>query len=380
MTRQDEAAPRAGTPELPEIQRGLSRIMSRFAPEYWRGLDASREFPTAFVDIMAEAGYPGVLIPPRFGGLDLGPAAASAIVEEINRAGGDASVINAQMAICGTLVRDGSEEQQERYLPALASGKMRLLTVAATEAESGADMTQLRSVGRRCGDAWTIDAQKVFISFARHTDLMILLVRTSDGPTLFLLDLQEVGSQLEMRPIELIAHRLTCTLFIDGLRLPDSCRLGPVGGGLRCLMKGFPLRRVLAAAESLGNARFFLDRSMEHAKTRRTFGRPIGQNQGVQYPLATAYAKTEAADLMRWDAVRLLEQGEEAGGRSALAKVLASEAAWEAARAALTTFGGWGLAAELDLERKLRDATVFVFNNMLLSYISEQVLGLPKAF
>jgi acyl-CoA dehydrogenase len=219
------------------------------------------------------------------------------------------------------------------------------------------------------------------ISLAEYTHAMIVLVKTAEGPTLFLLDMDEVRSHLEIRPIDLISNRHTTTLFIDDLRVPDSMRLGAPGAGLRCLMDGFPVRRVLAAAESIGNARFFFERSLEHANTRRTFGRLIGQNQGVQYPIASVFGKIEAADLMRWDAVRMIDQGAiEAGGRSALAKILASEAAWEASRVALTTFGGWGLAGEYHVERKLRDATVFVFNNMLLSYVAERVLGMPKAF
>jgi acyl-CoA dehydrogenase len=366
--------------DIDAVRRELRRQLIRFDTGYWRELDASRRFPDAFVETMTEAGYPGTLVPKSMGGLGLGPGVASVVVEEINRCGGDAAVLNAQMALSGTLVRDGTDEQRERYLPGIASGEIRLLTVAATETDSGADMSRLNSTATRYGNDWIVNAKKVFASMIEHTDLMILLTRTDEGPTLFLLRLEEIKDRVEIHPIRLIANRLTTTLFIDELRVPDSVRLGPVGGGLSCLMKGFPVRRTLAAAESLGNSRFFLERSLEHVKNRETFGRPIGQNQGVQYPLARAYAKTEAADLMRWDAVRLIEQGSDAAGRSALAKVLASEAAWEAGQAALTSFGGWGLTADYDIERKLRDATVFVFNNMLLSYISERVLGLPKAF
>jgi acyl-CoA dehydrogenase len=366
-------------PDLVEVRDSLRKLLKRFGPDYWRDCDTERAFPSEFMAVMAEAGYLGVLIPEEFGGLDLGPSVASVIVEEINRSGGDAAVVNAQMAICGTLVREGSDEQRT-HLHGVADGSVKLLTVAATEPDSGADMSHLESVARREGEEWIIDARKVFISLAEYTDLMILLVRTDEGPTLFLLDLRELGDAVEIRPVNLIANRLTTMLFIDGLRVPDTTRLGPVGGGLRCLMKGFAPRRVLAAAESIGNARFFLQKSVEHAIERRTFNRPIGQNQGVQYPLAQAYSKVEAADLMRWDATRCIEDGRDAGGRSALAKILASEAAWEAARAALTTFGGWGLASEIHVERKLRDATIFVFNNMLLSYVAERVLGMPKAF
>jgi acyl-CoA dehydrogenase len=366
--------------ERDEVRRSIRAICAKFDVDYWRRVDASKAYPAEFMATVGEAGYFGTLIAPAYGGLGLGAGVASIVVEEINRAGGDAAIVNAQMAICGTLERAGTEEQKQRYLPKVATGECKFLTVAATEPDSGADMSHLLSTARRDGDDWIIDAQKVLISLAEVADVMILLVKTSEGATTFLLEMAEIRPHVEIRPIELIANRMTTTLFIDGLRVPDSARLGPPGGGLKGLMGGFSVRRVLAASESIGNARFFLERSLEHAKTRRTFDRLIGSNQGVQYPLAQVYGRVEAADLMRWDAIRLLEAKKDAGGRSALAKVLASEAAWEAARAALTTFGGWGLAAEYHVERKLRDATVFVFNNMLLSYVAERVLGLPKAF
>lgn len=380
MTDQAQGQTRDNEAELAEVRRTVRTICDRFGPEYWRRTDREDAYPDAFMTTMAEAGVFGTLIPQEWGGAGTGVSIASVVVEEINRAGGDAAVVNAQMAICGTLVRHGTEEQKMLYLPSIASGKTRMLTVAATEPDSGADMSRLRSMAHRDGSDWIIDAQKTLISLAEHTTLMMVLVRTDEGPTLFLVDCERARAHLEIRPIELIANRHTTTVFIDGLRVPDSARLGAVGAGLRCLVDGFPVRRVLAAGESIGNARFFLDKSLEHAKTRRTFGRLIGENQGVQFPISQAYAKTEAADLMRWDAAQLIEAKRDAGGRSALAKILASEAAWEAARVALTTFGGWGLAAEAHVERKLRDATVFVFNNMLLSYVAERVLGLPRSF
>ncbi|MDH5493030.1 MAG: acyl-CoA/acyl-ACP dehydrogenase, partial [Myxococcales bacterium] len=360
-----------------ELRRNIRKIMRDFGPEYWSRLDLDRAFPEAFHRAMAEAGIFGTLIPERWGGADAGPAAASVIVEEINRAGGDAASTNAQMAICGTLLRSGSDAQRDRWLPGVASGEIRFLTVAATEPDSGADMTQLESRARRDGEDWILDARKVFISMAEHTRLMIVLVRTEAGPTIFLLDREELGERIQIHPVDLITNRMTTTLFLDGLRVPDGARLGGVGQGLACLVQGFAPRRILAAAESIGNARFLLDISLEHAKTRVTFGRPIGQNQGVQYPLTQAYGKTEAADLMRWDALRMLEAGEEAGPRSALAKILASEAAWEVARAAMTTFGGWSLSREYHVERKLRESTVFVFNNLLTNYVARHALGLP---
>ncbi|NNE17907.1 MAG: acyl-CoA/acyl-ACP dehydrogenase [Myxococcales bacterium] len=361
-----------------EVRAALVSALQRFGPDYWREQDAAKTFPTAFFETIGEAGYFGTFIPEAYGGLDAGARVASVLVEEINRAGGDAASINAQMAICRTLVLHGTEAQKQRYLPGVASGDIRFLTVAATEPDSGANMNELASSARRDGDDWLISASKVLISFAGHTRLLILLARAAEGTTLFLLDLDEVGDQVEMHPIDLVAHRMTASLFIDDLRVPDSARIGPIGEGLPCLMKGFVIRRVLAASEAIGNARFLLDRSIEYAKTRKTFDQLIGVNQGIQYPLVHAYAKVEAADLMRWDVLDLVDRGEVAVSRSAMAKVLASEAAWETSRAALTTFGGWGLASEYHVERKLREGTVYVFNNLLMNLIADRALGLPK--
>lgn len=361
-----------------EVRVALQPTLQRFGPDYWREQDAARSFPTAFFDTIGEAGYFGTFIPEAYGGEDAGPRVASVLVEEINRAGGDAASVNAQMSICRTLVLHGNEEQKQRYLPGVASGALRFLTVAATEPDSGANMAELASSARRDGDDWVITASKVLISFAEQTRLMILLARAAEGTTLFLLDLDEIGDRIEMHPIDLVANRMTSSLFIDDLRVPDSARIGPVGKGLPSLMKGFVIRRVLAASEAIGNARFLLDRSVEYAKTRKTFDQLIGTHQGIQYPLVQAYSKVEAADLMRWDVLDRVERGEDAMARSALAKVLASEAAWETARAALTTFGGWGLASEYHVERKLREGTVYVFNNLLMNLIAERALGLPK--
>jgi acyl-CoA dehydrogenase len=361
-----------------EVRAALGPTLQRFGPDYWRSQDAAGTFPTAFFDTIGDAGYFGTFIPEPYGGADAGPRVAAVLVEEINRAGGDAASVNAQMAICRTLVLHGSEEQKHRYLPGVASGSIRFLTVAATEPDSGANMAELASSARRNGDDWVINANKVLISFAEQTRLMILLARAEEGTTLFLLDLDEIGDQVEMHPIDLVAHRMTSSLFIDELRVPDSMRIGPAGAGLACLMKGFVIRRVLAASEAIGNARFLLDRSVEYAKTRKTFGQLIGVHQGIQYPLVQAYSKVEAADLMRWDVLDLLDRGKDAVPRSAMAKVLASEAAWETSRAALTTFGGWGLASEYHVERKLRESTVYVFNNLLMNLIADRALGLPK--
>jgi acyl-CoA dehydrogenase len=365
--------------ELDAVRAAVRTMMADFGPDYWRQLDEQRAFPTRFFDAMGEAGYFGTLVPEADGGSAAGPEIASIIVEEINRQGGDAAAINAQMSICGVLVRNGTAEQK-RILPQIASGEVRCLAVAATESESGADMTSLKSSAQRDGTDWVLNAKKVFISMVEHTRYLFLLLQAEQGPTLFLVDREAAGEHIEVQPVRMVVNRMTTSLFVDDLRVPDSARIGPPGQGLSALMQGFSVRRILAAAESIGNARFLLDKSLEHAKTRVTFDRPIGQNQGVQYPLAMAYAKLEAADLMRWDALKEVATGKDAGGRSALAKILASEAAWEMARAAMTTFGGWALASDMHIERKLRECTVFVFNNMLLSYVSHRVLQLPKAF
>lgn len=366
--------------DLNAVRDALRALLKPFGPAYFRAIDEERAFPKAAFDAVGAAGYFGSLIPETDGGAGAGAAVASVVVEEITRAGGDATCVNAQMSICSTLVREGSPQQRAQWLPGVADGSIRFLTVAATEPDSGADMSDLESSALKEGDTWIIHAKKVLISLAEHTRLMILLTKSEDGPTLFLLDLDELRSQIEIRPVDLITNRMTTMVFIDGLRVNDSARLAAPGAGLGALMKGFAVRRVLAASEAIGHARFLLDASLAHAKNRVTFGRPIGRNQGVQYPLAQAYARIEAADLMRWDALALIEaRNPEAGARSALAKVLASEALWEMARAALTTFGGWGLASEYHIERKVRESTVYLFNNLLWSHIAEKVLDLPKA-
>ena len=380
MTSTDERPDPTADPSLAAVRGEVRRLMQAFGPEYFRALDAARAFPEEFFQAVAQLGYFGALLPHEYGGSDGGLAVASVILEEINRAGGEASAINAQMTICGTLLRDGTKEQRARYLPGVARGELRCLGVAATEPDSGADMRTLKSKARRDGDDWILDAQKVFISLAEHTRLILLLAQAPEGPTLFLLDRELITDGISLQPIHVIVNRLTTSLFIDGLRVPDASRVGAPGAGLQCLMRGFAQRRILAASECLGNARFLLDKSFAHAKGRVIFERPIGANQGVQYPLAQAYTHVEAADLMRWDAVRELMAGRDAGPRSALARLLASEAASEAGRAALTTFGGWALASELHIERKLRESLVFAFNNLLWSYVAQQVLGLPEAF
>ena len=366
--------------EVAALRQALRATLKPFGPDYWQEVELADRFPDEAFAAMGEAGYFGTLIPESYGGVDAGFALGSVVVEEVNRAGGDAATINAQMQICGALLRGGTDAQKAAILPGVATGETRFLCVAATEPDSGADMRTLESTARRDGDDWVLDAKKVMISLAAHTHFMVVLTRSEAGPTLFMLDLRELGDAVEIRPIQMVTHRMTAMVFLDGLRVPDSARLGEPGQGLRVLMGGFAPRRVFAAAECIGNSRFLLERSLEHARTRRTFDRFIGQNQGVQYPLAQAFAKVEAADALRWDALAAIALGDDANTRSALAKLQASEAAWEMARAALTTFGGWGLAREYHVERKLRESTVFVFNNLLWSMIAHGALELPKAY
>ncbi len=365
---------------IAEVRASVRGLMRRFGPDYWRARDEERTFPDEFFQTCAAAGYFGALIPEQYGGSALGPAVASVLIEEVNRAGGDAVTLNAQMAIIGALVRSDNEPLKDVYLAGVASGEIRALSVAATESDSGADMSDLKTQARRAGDNWILNGQKIFISLAEHTRLMFLLAQAEEGPTLFLLDRELHPTGIETHAQPMVVNRMTTTLFIDEVCVADRFRIGAPGRGLATLMGGFAPRRIFAAAEAIGNARFLLDLALEHAKTRETFGQPIGKNQGVQYPLTQAYAKVEAADLMRWDALSELASGADAGGRSALAKILSSEAAWETARAAMTTFGGWSLASDMHVERKLRESTVFVFNNLLLSYVSQRVLGLPKAY
>lgn len=366
------------THEVASVREHVRRLVRKWDADYFRDCDRERSFAEDFFAAFGGAGYFGALLPEALGGSGAGLAVASVIIEEINRAGGDAAAVNAQMSICGALARDGTPEQK-RLLPAVAAGRLRMLSVAATEPDSGAEMSTLSSRARREGTDWVIDARKVLISLAEHTEMLLLLARAEAGPTLFLVDLRDEAQRkaVEIRPIELIANRMTTTVFVDQLRLSDAARVGEVGEGLACLMKGFATRRILASSECIGNARFLLERAVRHATERKLESTPLGAHQAVSHPLAKAYAKVEAADLMRWDAIAQVQAGADGDARSALAKLLASEAAWEAAQAALACFGGWGLSSEYHVERKLRESTVFVFNNLLYNVVATRVLGLP---
>jgi acyl-CoA dehydrogenase len=377
-----------------EIRRGVRALCRSFPGRYWRELDEQRAYPEAFVRALTEAGYLAPLIPAEYGGLGLGLAATSVILEEINRSGGSAQPAHAQVYTMGVLVRHGSEDQKQAYLPGIASGSIRLQAFAVTEPEAGTDTTSLRTEAVRDGDHYVITGRKMYISRVQHSDLMILLARTtprdqvdrkSEGLSVFLLDVRAaVGDGLTVNPRRVMMNNETNELIFDALRVPADGLIGDEGQGFRHILDGMNAERILIAAECIGNGRWFIDRATERARSREVFGRPIGQNQGIQFPLARAHVRIEAADLMRFRAAALFDRGEPCGAEANMALLLAADAAWEAANATVQTFGGYAFDAEYDVERKFRETRLFqvapISTNLILSYISEHVLGLPRSF
>ncbi|HXV63663.1 MAG TPA: acyl-CoA dehydrogenase family protein [Vicinamibacteria bacterium] len=382
------------TPEQEQIRQSVRELCSSFPGEYWQKLDRELGYPTAFVHALTEAGFLAALIPEAYGGTGLGVLEASLILEEINRSPGNSSVCHAQMYILGTLLRHGSEEQKRRFLPPIARGELRLQAFGITEPTTGSDTTKLQTLARRKGDRYVVNGQKVFTSRTEHSDLMLLLVRTTpavqvtkktDGLSVLLVDLREaVGHGITVRPIRTMMNHHSCELFIEDLEVPAENLVGDEGRGFRYILDGLNVERILIAAECIGDARFFLDRATAYARDRVVFGRPIGQNQGIQFPLARAYAHTEAADLVRFRAAERFDRGEPVGAEANLAKLLAADASWEAGNAALQTFGGFGFAAEYDVERKLRETRLYqvapISTNLILTYLAEKVLHLPKSY
>jgi len=377
----------------PEIRDAVRRLCARFDGAYWRELDRSRTYPTAFVQALTEAGFLGVLIPETYGGSGLGLGAATAVLEEIHRSGGNAAACHAQMYTMGVVLRHGSDDQKSRYLPGVASGELRLQAFAVTEPDAGVDSTRIDTKARREGDAYFVNGRKIWISRTEHSDLMVLLCRTTartterptDGLTVLLVDMrQAVGNGLTIRPIRTMMNHATTELFFDDLAVPVENRIGEEGKGFRYIIDGMNAERILIASECIGDARFFIDRASAYAKERMVFGRPIGQNQAVQFPIARAQVQTEAAALMVRRATELFEAGEPCGSEANMAKLLASEASWFAADVAMQTYGGAGFAEEYDIERKFREARLFltapVPTNMILSHVATHVLGLPKSF
>ncbi|MBU6166949.1 MAG: acyl-CoA/acyl-ACP dehydrogenase [Alphaproteobacteria bacterium] len=375
-----------------DIRAAVATLCSDFPGAYWRARDAAREYPVEFVDVLTRAGWLSALIPEEFGGSGLPLSAACAILEEIHASGGNGAAAHAQMYVMGTLLRHGSAEQKARYLPAVARGDLRLQAFGVTEPTSGSDTLSLRTTAVRDGDDYVINGSKLWTSRARHSDLMVLLARTTpkdqvarrtDGLSVFLVDMRDCPG-LSIQPIDTMMNHGTTSIFFDNVRVPAANRIGEEGQGFRYILSGMNAERILIAAECVGDARFFLDRATAYAGERRVFGRPIGQNQGIQFPLAMAHARMHAARLVVADACRAYESGAVAGAQANMAKLLAAEASWQAGEAAMQTLGGFAFAAEYDIERKFRETRLYqvapVSTNLILAYLAEHVLGLPKSY
>ena len=376
------------------LRQGVRELCSRFPDPYWRALDAERAYPTEFVKTLTEAGYLSALIPEEYGGSGLTITEAAIILEEINRAGCNSGACHAQMYIMGTLLRHGSAEQKKRYLPKIANGELRLQAFGVSEPTTGSDTTQLRTTAMRKGDKYVVNGQKIWISRAEHSDLMLLIARTtpveevkkrSEGLSVLLVEMRDaIGRGLTIRPIRTMMNHATTELFIDDLEVPVENLVGEEGKGFKYLLDGLNAERILIAAECIGDGRWFVERATRYGKERVVFGRPIGQNQGIQFPIAKAYAHVEAADLMRVRAAELFDAGRPCGPEANMAKMLAADASWEAANVAVQTFGGFGFAEEYDVERKFRETRLYqvapISTNLILSFIAEHVLGLPRSY
>ena len=377
-----------------DIRDGVTALCTKFPGEYWQKLDARSEYPDQFVAELTASGYLAALIPEEFGGSGLGVAAAGVILEEISRSGGHPGACHAQMYTMGTLLRHGSEAQKRAYLPDIARGALRLQAFAVTEPESGTDTTSLGTTAVRDGDRYVVNGQKVFISRAEHSDLMLLVARTTpleevkkrtEGLSVFLVDLREaIGHGMTVRPIRAMINHASTEVFFDDLEVPVENRVGDEGQGFRYLLDGLNAERILIAAECVGDGRWFIERASRYARDRVVFGRPIGQNQGIQFPIARAYVNVEAADLMRIRAADLFDAGDPCGAEANMAKLLAADASWEAANVTMQTYGGYGFAQEYDIERKFRETRLYqtapISTNLILAYIGQHVLDLPRSF
>ena len=378
----------------PEIREGVARLCAGFPGAYWRTCDREQAYPRAFVAALTEAGYLGALIPEDHGGSGLPLSAGAAILEEIHRSGGNAGACHAQMYTMGTLLRHGSDAQKRKYLPGIAAGTLRLQAFGVTEPTSGTDTTALRTSARLKGDRYIVKGQKIWTSRAEHSDLMLLLCRTTplervgkktEGLSVLLVDMREVrGDSLTIRPIRTMMNHATTEVFFDDMPVPAENLIGEDGKGFRYILSGMNAERILIAAECIGDAKWFLEKAGGYAKERAVFGRPIGRNQGIQFPIAKAYADMRAAELMLREALRRYEAGENPGEEANLAKLLAADASWAAAEACVQTHGGFGFAEEYDVERKFRETRLYqvapISTNLILSYIAEHVLGLPRSY
>jgi len=383
----------ADAPSWPEIRAGVRDLCSRFPGSYWRDKDRARAYPEEFVAALTEAGYLACLIPEDYGGSGLPLSAAAAILEEIHKSGGNGAACHAQMYTMGTLLRHGSAAQRDAYLPAIAAGELRLQAFGVTEPGSGTDTLSLATTAVRDGGGYVINGQKVWTSRAEHSDLMLLLARTtpkdqvgrrSEGLSVFLVDLREhLGRGVEIQPIRTMINHATTQVFLDDLRVPADALIGEEGQGFRYILDGMNAERILIAAECVGDGRWFVEQARHYVSEREVFGAPIGSKQGVQFPIARAYADVEAADLMVQQAAARFEAGEPCGKQANMAKLLASEASWKAADVCLQTFGGFGFAEDYDVERKFRETRLYqvapVSTNLILAYLGEHVLGMPRA-
>jgi acyl-CoA dehydrogenase len=378
----------------PEIREAIRDLCTHFLPEYHRKVDEKRGYPEAFVDALTKAGWMAALIPEEYGGSGLGLTEASVIMEEINRSGGNSGACHGQLYNMGTLLRHGSPAQKSHYLPKIASGELRLQSMGVTEPSTGTDTTKIKTTAVRQGDRYVINGQKVWISRIQHSDLMILLARTtpldqvkkkSEGMSIFLVDLRDaIGKGLIVRPILNMVNHETNELFFDNLEIPAENLIGEEGKGFRYILDGLNAERALIAAECIGDGYWFIDKVTAYAKERIVFGRPIGQNQGVQFPIAESFIELEAANLMRYEACRLFDAGQPCGAQANMAKYLAAKASWEAANACIQFHGGFGFACEYDVERKFRETRLYqvapISTNLILSYVAEHMLGLPRSY
>ena len=380
--------------DFQDIRDAVRALCAEFPAEYHRQIDEARGYPEEFVDALTKAGWMAALIPEEYGGSGLGLTEASVIMEEINRSGGNSGACHGQMYNMNTLVRHGSEAQRQRYLPKIAAGELRLQSMGVTEPTTGTDTTKIKTTAVKKGDRYVINGQKVWISRIQHSDLMILLARTtpidqvkkkSEGMSIFIVDLKEaIGKGMTVRPILNMVNHETNELFFDNLEIPEENLIGEEGQGFKYIMTGLNAERTLIAAECIGDGYWFVEKVSNYVKERTVFGRPIGQNQGVQFPIAESYIEIEAANLMRYEACRLYDAHQPCGAQANMAKHLAAKASWEAANACLQFHGGFGFACEYDIERKFRETRLYqvapISTNLILSYVAEHVLGLPRSF
>ncbi|CAI8272167.1 MAG: Cyclohex-1-ene-1-carbonyl-CoA dehydrogenase [Alphaproteobacteria bacterium UBA4588] len=378
----------------PEIREGVAKLCAEFDGRYWQECDRENAYPAKFVQALTEAGYLSALIPEEYDGLGLPLSAGAAILEEIHRSGGNAAACHAQMYTMGTVLRHGSDAQKQAYLPKIASGELRLQAFGVTEPTSGTDTTALRTTARRKGDNYIVNGQKIWTSRAEYSDLMLLLARTTpredcakktDGLSVFLVDMREVrGTSLTIRPIRTMMNHSTTELFFDDMPIPANSLVGEEGKGFRYILSGMNAERMLIAAECVGDAKWFIEKARDYARDRSIFERPIGQNQGIQFPIAKSYAQMRAAELMVSQSLHLYESGGNPGEEANIAKLLAADASWAAAEACLQTFGGFGFAEEYDVERKYRETRLYqvapISTNLILSYIAEHILDMPRSY